>query len=422
VPDILTRMDNRRSWQTRQKVGLGTVRQPLRPRCLAVASLSLLVVLALSCAKRGALYAQPTERIGAGLVPNFGAITDYDVGTLHLGWYCDWRTRVDPARPGGIEFAQLVWVREGKVSPQWDELALAVANNRGSLWMIGNEPENVWQGNNTPEQYAAAYHDVYAFIKQRDWFAQVAIGGVTQPTPLRLEWLDRVLEYYRETYGQDMPVDVWNTHIHIQQELAGGWGCEIPVGLEQSSGRLYTVDDNDNMDVFEELVVAFRSWMQDRGQRNKPLIISECGVLLPPEYGYTPERVNAFMDASFDYLLSAADAELGYPADEHRLVQRWLWYSLNDRPWDEETGQGFNGALFDYEHRGYPGVLTPVGKHFQEYMQDLASSGVPLRTVEPSASSSMRTMPQGLTSSQPVAGLQAGLLIAYVHGREECGP
>ncbi len=390
----------------------------LRVRCLALAGLSWLVWLSVSCAHRGPLYARPTERIGVGLLPNFGAISDYDVTTLHVGWYCDWGIKANPARPGGIEYAQLIWVEEGRISPKWDDLELAIANNRASLWMIANEPENVWQGNCTPEQYATAYHELYAFIKERDASAQVAIGGVTQPTPLRLEWLDRVLAYYRETYGHAMPVDVWNTHIHIQQELAGGWGCEIPVGLSEESGRLYTVDDNDNMDIFKQLVVDFRTWMRDHGQRNKPLIISELGVLLPPEYGYTPERVNAFMDASFDYLLSAADADLGYPADEDRLVQRWLWYSLNDQPWDEETGKGFNGALFDHQHRAYPGVLTPVGIHFQEYMQGLAVSGAPTRSIESSTRGPVVAMRQILAESQPAAGLR----IQDVTMTEESGP
>jgi hypothetical protein len=41
---------------------------------------------------------------------------------------------------------------------------------------------------------------------------------------------------------------------------------------------------------------------------------------------------------------TATDPNLGYPADENRLVQRWLWYSLDDLI--------YGGALFD------PNLLT----------------------------------------------------------------
>jgi len=164
-----------------------------------------------------------------------------------------------------------------------------------------------------------------------------------------------------------MPVDVWNIHVQILQELKNNWGCDIPVGLTATSGRLYTLDDNASIAIFQQLIVEMRDWMFARGFQNKPLIISEYGVLLPPEYGYTVDRVNAYMNASFDYLLSATNVNRGYPADENRLVQRWLWYSLNDEPWNNDTGDGFNGGLFDYRYPTYPGVITPFGINFREY-------------------------------------------------------
>jgi hypothetical protein len=314
---------------------------------------------------------QKLERFGAGLQPNFGAISDYDVASLHIGWYSDWSTQVNPARPNGIEYAQLIWVSEGVVHPSLATLGAMVSANPGSLWMVGNEPECIWQGNNTPQQYAEAYHQVYTHIKGLDPTARVAIGGVVQPTPLRLQWLDLVLSHYQASYGSPMPVDVWNIHIQILQELRDSWGAEIPRGLSQESGRLYTIQDNDSIQIFQQLIVEFRTWMQARGQRDKPLIISEYGVLMPVEYGFTPARVNAFMDASFDYLLSAQSGSLGYPADENRLVQRWLWYSLNEQPYNLYTGEGYNGPLFDYQHPQYPGVLTEHGINFKAYTDAL---------------------------------------------------
>ena len=58
----------------------------------------------------------------------------------------------------------------------------------------------------------------HAAIKAADPTARVAIGGVTQPTPLRLRCLETVLAAYREQSGAEMPVDVWNVHNFILWE------------------------------------------------------------------------------------------------------------------------------------------------------------------------------------------------------------
>jgi hypothetical protein len=339
------------------------------------AILALLVSVALSrwsaTSAEGGLYSSVTDRFGVDVRLETGHITDYDVGTLNIGWYSDWSTNLDPPRPGGVEYAQLVWVTEGVVSPATADLGAIVDANPGALWLIGNEPECIWQGRNSPQQYAEAYYRVHTFITGRDPTARIAIGGVVQPTPLRLKWLDQVLEHYQANYGQRMPVDVWNIHNMILPEVRGEWGCDIPVGLNEDVGRRYDVDDNDSLDIFQQHVLDFRRWMMEQGERDKPLIITEYGVLMPVSHGLTVERVNAFMDGTFDYLLSARDQDMGCSADEYRLVQRWMWFSLNDQPYVPETGEGFNGALFDYQHSQYPGVLTEYGVNFQRYTRAL---------------------------------------------------
>jgi hypothetical protein len=360
------------------------MRPDQRRASVLVASLLTLILVSTVVHADGPVYAQPADRFGVDVRREFGTIADFDVASLHIAWYSDWGASLHPLRPGGIEYAQLIWTSGGKaqhpetgeILQELDPLGPFVGANPGSLWMIGNEPECIHQGPSTPEQYADVYHRLYTFIKGSDPTAQIAIGGVVQPTPLRLEWLDRVLNHYQSRYGQPMPVDVWNIHNMILPEVRGGWGCEIPHGLSADSGRLYTVDDNDNIDYFVEQIVDFRTWMRDQGQRDKPLIISEYGVLMPEEYGFPPERVNAFMNASFDYLLSAKDEQIGYPADENRLVQRWLWYSLNDQSWNPKTSAGFNGALFDYRYPTYPGALTAFGHNFRQYTDALQGCSI----------------------------------------------
>jgi len=337
----------------------------LRSCGLGLLAALLLFALPIPAARAGG----PLGRFGVDMVKRFGRIDDYDIAPLRIAWYSDWTMTANPARPGGIEYVQLILTPLGQ-TPALSLVGEAVDANPGALWLIGNEPECIYQDNSTPEQYAEAYHRLYTYIKGRDAKAQVATGGIVQPTPLRLEWLDRVLAHYQATYGEAMPVDVWNIHNLILQERKGDWGCDIPNGLSETEGRLYGIQDNDNIEIFKQHIVDMRVWMRDHGYRDKPLIVSEYGVLMPTEYyGFTPERVNAFMSASFDYLLSARDEDLGCPADGNRLVQRWAWNSLNEQPYNLDTGEGFNGALFDYQTR----QITPAGTNYRQYTSALAA-------------------------------------------------
>ena len=120
--------------------------------------------------------ASPRGRFGVNVAPEFegvdgfpGAISEFaGIEDLGIGWYSTWQVRVDPDRPGDIEFAQLLPTR--RWPPDWDLVARAVQANPGSLWIIGNEPETRGQGEHTPAEYAARYHDAYHFIKNRDAF------------------------------------------------------------------------------------------------------------------------------------------------------------------------------------------------------------------------------------------------------------
>jgi hypothetical protein len=230
-----------------------------------------------------------------------------------------------------------------------------VDSHPGSLWLVGNEPDCIWQDNLLPEDYAHVYHGIYTAIKGWDSTALVSPGGIVQPTPLRLQWLDLVLDEYETFYGEKMPVDVWNIHNAILREYsylcdpALAWGADIPPGFDQCMGEWREVEDNDRLDIFEEQIWAFRQWMADNGYAGLPLIVSEYGILMPVDYGFDLERVNAFMDATFQFLAEAEDVTLGDPDDGDRLVQRWAWFSLDNPPYDPANPQPqmFNGNLFD---------------------------------------------------------------------------
>lgn len=298
--------------------------------------------------------------------------------TLGVGWHLNFSSR-PWGRIDGVEYIPVVNVRQKKdgctyldgytISPPLTDegLGALVDANPGALWIVGNEPDrgpdpdnpndpncsNRVQDDTYPEWYAQGYHDVYHFIKQRDPLAQVAIAGLVQVTPGRLQYLDRVWETYVNKYHTPMPVDVWNMHLYILPEALpdgspGGvatiaLGTDPAIAIRQSGDdpsrcpdpQVYCWAEHDDLGIFAEQVVAMRDWMKRHGQQNKPLILSEYSILYPTwlldEYGnyFTTERVARFMRETLAYLESAADPNLGYPQDEFRLVQQVLWFSIN---------------------------------------------------------------------------------------------
>jgi hypothetical protein len=275
-------------------------------------------------------------------------------GRLGFGWYLDWAAHPDGNRSTKVQYVPMIRLRNGQPVPGGDELRSAVAALPAALWLIGNEPDVKWQDNVTPDAYAQAYHDLYALLKQLDPHCQVAIGGVSQPTPLRLRYLDLILEAYATRYGNSMPVDVWNVHNFVLREERDSWGVDIPPGMDEWSGVLREIGDHDDMAIFRQQIVDFRRWMKARGQQDKPLWVTEYGILMPNDYGFSEERVQQFMLDTFDYFDSAVDRDLGMAADGYRLVQRWSWFSLADDRYP--TG---NLLLPD-------GTLTPLGEAFAE--------------------------------------------------------
>jgi hypothetical protein len=207
-------------------------------------------------------------------------------------------------------------------------LALMVA---GTGLSTGNEPDVQWQDNVTPAEYAQLYHDLYAALKAHDPGCKVAIGGVSQPTPLRMQYLDLALAEYESRFGEPMPVDVRTVHNYVLREEQGSWGVGTPPGIAEKVGVLRELTDHDNLALFGQQLVDFRRWMKKHDQQNKELLLTEYGILMPADYGFSAQRVERFMLDSFGILLSATDPDMGYPPDDYRLVQRWCWFSLADR-------------------------------------------------------------------------------------------
>ncbi|HJX38448.1 MAG TPA: hypothetical protein VJ714_07605 [Anaerolineae bacterium] len=304
-----------------------------------------------------------TARLGFGVVRN--PIEEYDVSPLGADWYVDFGFRSDPPPLFDMEYVQTIRLSESGYSPDQATIEEYARAQPGTLYLIGNEPDAPIQDCVTPHTYAQRYDTLYGIIKGADPTAKVAIGGVVQATPLRLQYLDMILDEYQMHYGVKIPVDVWNVHGFILQEKKDSWGCQIPCGIKGvTEGMLYTVEDHDNMTIFRRQIRDFRIWMKDHGERNKPLIVSEYGILMPSDLGFDEPRVQAFMLATFDYFLNAKVDWLGYPADENRLVQAWAWYSLDD---DHFEGNDTRSHLFNPITK----QLTSLGRAYQDYTSSL---------------------------------------------------
>ncbi|HRJ41451.1 MAG TPA: hypothetical protein PL105_06215, partial [Caldilineaceae bacterium] len=262
------------------------------------------------------LFSQPADEQPPALRIGYGVTTNADlmnpaIRSLGAGIYHNWRTSSAPVTPDGIQFAQTVrvhqnltcplnsenaWNRDAcpyaephsyQVKPSLTDIGAVAQAQPGSLWLIGNEMDRRdWyrggQDEMLPELYATAYHDIYTAIKAADPSAQVAIGGLIQATPLRLAWLDRMWESYAQQYGGDMPVDVWNIHNFILREVFQDYGADIPPGIATNDPRAATYESDwthIDLALFDQQIRAFRGWMAARGQQEKPLIVSEYGVL-----------------------------------------------------------------------------------------------------------------------------------------------
>ncbi len=151
---------------------------------------------------------------------------------LPFSFMLNWNVTVDAPQEDFLIWQMVRTEEAGIRRTTWEEIGLAIEANPGSYWLVGNEPDVRWQDNVTPQRYAEIYHEVYTFIKDRDPQAQVVIGGVTQPTPLRRAYLDIVLDTYEENYGEKMPIDLWNVHAFTLREERDSWGVDIPPGMD----------------------------------------------------------------------------------------------------------------------------------------------------------------------------------------------
>lgn len=328
-------------------------------------------------------YYSESDRMG------FGLTSDDDVASLNAGWYVNWGANVNPTHPGGAEYARTIFLNIhdtgtkcyppvdtlppppplpattfSQVTPSYTGTALIanVRKNPGALWLIGNEFDASYNGNPVQaELYAELYHYFYTTIKTTDPTAKVAIGSVSQPSPLRMEYLTKILNHYKTKYGEQFPTDLWSIHFYYMNEIECDWGADIPpFATDTSKAWHVSVKQLENgaplnITTLETNLRNFRQWMKNNNYQNTPLVITEYGVLVDPDELdwplYSNENAAAFLNKTVAMFRTVTDANTGYPADGKRLVQMWNWFSTYH---DE-----FGGNLFDAN-----GNLSVIGRAF----------------------------------------------------------
>ena len=337
-------------------------------------------------------YPSEQERMG------FDKASGHDTTILNAGWYLDWGANANPAHPGGAEYARVIhletntpWCQpatlSSQVTPSLTGTALlqAAQDQPGALWIIGTEPDSLYNGNPIQaELYAEFYHYFVTAIKGADPTAKVSVGGIVQPSPLRLEYLDKILNHYQTTYGEPLPSDLWNIHLYILNEgPCGSWGGAVPPFSSQPTGWVipFTAAALLDLTAMEANLQAFRQWMHDRGYGDQPLLITEFGVLPPPDYPGFEEPVAAqFLADMFELFLTATDPTTGYAADGRRLVQMWAWFSTDFGP--------YGGDLFE---TGTTAELTIIGQAFVAQTNAHDTPYVDLQVEPPAMTELVRT-------------------------------
>jgi hypothetical protein len=262
---------------------------------------------------------------------------------------------------------------------------------------------------------------------------------------MRAEYLNIMWDSYLALYGEPMPVDVWTMHIYILGETDNG-DAHLAIGVDPDlaipgSGNCSDPDtfchaEHDRVDYFVEQVVRMREWMADHGQRDKPLLLTEFGILKPfhyPDEGhpdsdgicsvttcpsppnepdcfcdesnrtFNPSRVSVYLTSTLEYLRTAADATIGFPADEDRLVQQALWYRLAT-PEVAELGHASNLADPAQAEPDGEWALTVVGQNWQDYARDIAPTVNLTATAVPSSTGYL------VSGADAVVTLRAGAI------------
>jgi hypothetical protein len=331
----------------------------------------------------------------------------YDLTSLGVGAFLDWRSARPASLPVNINYIHVLNVGDDDIANTLSTLPDQLADHPGAVWIIGNEPdaEVTYQDHITAEVYAQRYHQLAKMIRETDSSARIGFGPVIMPTPIRQHYLELALARLGQLTNNNPHglIDIFTVHSFLLNEqplfengVPVSWGAGVPLGYDPATWpapeTIIIGGENDetwkthSIDIFRSRITNFRAWMKTKGFQDRPLWITEYGSLFPSVgniYLTVPEEDTiSYMRATFDFLLTAKNDQTGYATDDHRLVQHFVWYSLNDDRWR------FGGTLVDPA----TGSTTLLGDQFISYDPPAGSLPVPPTDVT-IVGSSLRIFP-----------------------------
>jgi hypothetical protein len=315
-----------------------------------------------------------------GITVPYGT-SQYNLSILGIESYLDWSHNSKGSTvAGNIQYYRVLQVDDTSYAGHLAALPTLLSSYPGSVWIIGNEPDSevAYQDHISAQTYAERFYAMATLIRANDPTAKVAFGSVIQPTPVRLYYLSRVIDRLTQLAESQANalglIDIYSIHsfilnehpIYDEQGNTISWGAGVPIGYDPATWPAYQVigaGQTHDINLFTSRVIAFRQWMKSYGQQSKPLWITEYGSLLPTRLNVSELTTATFMEQTFDFMLGTKDPSLGNSGDDYRLVQKWLWYSLNDNV-DHFGGSLYNPLTLQ---------LTTVGDHFIKYNPSLTA-------------------------------------------------
>ncbi len=254
---------------------------------------------------------------GYGVAIAYGLGGSQELSELEPLWYTNY-----DFRGAALDNHQRLYV----VKTNWDLAGVAevARSHPGEWWQFGNEPNDLFQDNVSPTDFARRYHSFYFTLKAADSSAQVVPAGLANAD---WRWAASFWQAYEREYGTTPQVDGWSIHNYLLDSCASA----ADVGL------------------FKSRIEAFRAWAARGGRGDKPLFLTEYGIL----YGngccncptIPPDQVTEFMQRTSQWM------------SESRTVDAWAWFAVR-------TDGRYNGDLFFPE-----GTLTELGGTYRDLVR-----------------------------------------------------
>ena len=231
-------------------------------------TLSLLCLLLLTPGSK-ASAGLPLFSCRMGVGASNGSPRLVDLFPLQAEGLINWTYNSELTLPPGMAYIRML--RTGDYQDRYQKMRAAfeayARAHPGQDWIIGNEPDTRFEDQDAlpPETYAERFYEFASRLRKADPRARIGFGTITQPTPLRLRYLQRAWQRLGVLAGgragASALVDFWAVHAFILNEAPGEWGVGVPPGFDNDYAdavRITNLADTHSLALFQQRVRAFR--------------------------------------------------------------------------------------------------------------------------------------------------------------------